>query len=179
MNVRGILENFCGFADLGESLLRPAYGISWFTMCLFFPSTQIFQMPYKMSYDLGKIRVTYSQDPKYTKLYIAPSTSLSSTPRPPFSRILELERDFKPACSLVLQVFIPGHPGTPIHMTPFHSTQNKTNAWAPQMEQTLGKEDKGLKMGTMLKTHLGASLAGEMVSGKCFHNWLFLKQTPW
>lgn len=78
MNVRGIQANFYGFTDWGETLLRPAYGISWFTMCLLFPSTQIFQMPYKVSYDLGKITVAYSQDPEYTKLYIAHFTSLFS-----------------------------------------------------------------------------------------------------
>ena len=78
MNVRGIPAQFYGFTNLGEPLLRPALGISWFIMCLFFPCTQIFQMPYKMSYDLGKITVTYSQDPEYTKLYIAHFTSLCS-----------------------------------------------------------------------------------------------------
>jgi hypothetical protein len=34
-------------------------------------------MPYKMPYDLGKIVVTYSQDPSHNKLCLAHSMELS------------------------------------------------------------------------------------------------------
>jgi hypothetical protein len=52
-------------------------------------------MPYKMSYDLGKIIVTYSQDPSHTKLYIAHSTMLSFASLFVSVALQRPEKDFK------------------------------------------------------------------------------------